>query len=213
MACIANSAPAGAFYRNIFDGGKQNLHLHARQFPYQPNSAILPPIFTSKYTERIDVATNKPMPRADLTKPTTKQSLKERERYDGLVTNQCGNEAEKVVFENLNALVHKNPPDALLVLFNFEINLPKLEALSCDVRNITKKLKGFVKKNGPEFQVDFVILVRNVCIFLIEVKHTVNTQSITKSTRQLGRACSFFRIIAEYIDCNGAFSYGQYIVL
>ena len=126
MAYITNSAPAGAFYRNIFDAGKQNLNLHARQFPYKPNSAILPPIFTSKYTERIDPTTNKPVPRSDLLKSGTNRQHEEKKQYEGLVGTHSGSEAEWMVFQQLNAMVQKQPSDAILVLHSFTMNEPKM---------------------------------------------------------------------------------------
>ena len=115
---IIHSAPAGTLYGDIFDAGNDNLHRHAGNFPIVNNSAILPPIFTSKYTERVDVATNKPVMRADLQNPTTSKQQKDRGTYEGLVCNHAGSEAERIVFEKLNNIVRTQPADAILVLYN-----------------------------------------------------------------------------------------------
>ena len=104
---ITHSAPAGTLYGDIFDAGNDNLHRHAGNFPIVNNSAILPPIYTSKYTERVDVATNKPVMRADLQNPTTSKQQKDREAYEGLVGNHAGSEAERIVFEKLNNIEKK----------------------------------------------------------------------------------------------------------
>ena len=169
MAYITNSAPAGAFYRNIFHAGHQNLNLHARQFPYQPNSAILPPIYTSKYTERIDPATNKPVPRPDLVNPTTAQQHEEWKHYEGLVGTHSGSEAEWLMFQQLDAMVQKQSSDAILVLHSFAMNEPKMQALSIDVPTTLQKLQHF-RNHGTKFEADFLILVRNVGIIVVEVK-------------------------------------------
>jgi hypothetical protein len=115
-------APAGGTYTDVFDAGKKNLILQARKFPYKNNSASLPPIFTTNFTERIDASTGKPVMRDDLQKPSMALQHEERREYEGIVTNQAGNEGERIVFEKLNALVRQQPTDAVLVIYDFEMN-------------------------------------------------------------------------------------------
>ena len=139
--------------------------------------------------------------RADLQNPTTPKQQKDREAYEGLVGNHAGSEAERIVFEKLNNMVRTQPADAILVLYNYEVNLPKIQALSVDVPATTKYLHCFLTRTSPNLQVDFLILVRNVGVILIEVKRTDNPQSMEKATKQLGRAGRFFNIIAIATKC------------
>ena len=164
-------APAGGTYKDVFDAGRKNLILQAREFPYRSNSASLPPIFTTNFTERIDASTGKPVIRNDLQNPTAALKYKERKKYEGIVANQAGNEGERIVFEKLNALVSQHPADAVLVMYNFEMNWPKFQALSCDVPSTLPKLQ-FVKRNTM-LQIDFLIIVRNIGLIFVEVKRKI----------------------------------------
>ena len=171
-------APGGATYNNLLDAGNQNLVLHAKSFPYQNNSATIPPFYTTKYPERIDPTTKKPVMRPDLQQPVTDQQNAERQEYEGLVTNQSGSECERIVFHHLQGVVNRQPSDAILVLHDFQMNYPKLHALSIDVPTTLMELKQYVKKESPDFQADFLVLVRNVGLILVEVKRTDNQESI-----------------------------------
>ena len=142
---MIHTAPAGTSYGDIFHAGSQNLQRYAYDFPLQNNSATLPPIFTTKYTERVDATTKKPVLRPDLLQPRTQRQREEVREYEGLVGNHAGAEGERIVFEKLNAIVKEQPADALLVLYNYEVNLPKLQALSVDAPTTLKYLENFLK--------------------------------------------------------------------
>ena len=180
-----HAAPGGSSYNNIFHAGNQNLILYASSFPYQNTSATVPPFYTTEYPEQIDPTTKKPVMRPDLQQPVTDQQHAERREYEGLVANQSGSECERIVFQHLQGVVDQQPSDAILVLHDFQMNYPKLHALSIDVPITLKELKQFIEKESLDFQADFLVLVKNVGIILIEVKRSYNQESIDKSNRQL----------------------------
>ena len=192
MLTVNHIAGAGSSYTDIYHAGNRNLLLHCQEFPVQNNSSVIPSIYTSKYTEYINPATGKPDIRPDLLKAGTKWQHDEKRAYDGLVLNRSGAECERIVYEKINDIVKKQPADAMLVFFNYEVNWPKCQALSCDVPTMTSDLQKFILQHGSKFQVDFLILIRNLGLIIVEVKRTEVADSIEKSRKQVNRSSSFF---------------------
>ena len=180
MAIVNHLAGAGSHYKDLFDAGNRKLQLHCQEFPVKNNSSLIPPIYTSKYTEYINPATGKPDIRPDLQNPVTAHQLEEIRAYDGLVLNQSGAECERIVFEKINSIVKTQPADAMLVFFNYVVNWPKCQAMSVDVPTSTSDLQKFIHQLGSEFEVDFLILVRNLGLIIVEVKRTEVDDSINR---------------------------------
>ena len=55
-------APAGTLYIDVEDAGCHNAAKSCKNFPMSGESEILPNIFLNKYVERLDPATNQPVP-------------------------------------------------------------------------------------------------------------------------------------------------------
>ena len=82
MATHTHVGPAGSFYGSLLASGKTNATQHCADFPASDESAILPPVLLSKYTEKRDARTGE---------VAASEAIKKTKPYQGLAGNALGN--------------------------------------------------------------------------------------------------------------------------
>ena len=187
------TAQRPVYHNSILQAGKEWLKDFCFQFPNGSKSTIHPIIFDSKYKAARDKNNNIPQ------NPCLK--AKDKGKVIGLSVNQYGEMAEHQTYRLFYELTTREySANTYLILRSFALDCDNGEDIR---RNTLEKELGSINLTGipTNGESDFVMMVKDIGIILIEVK----TKTIGNAEAQLDRGCAFFHELLKAISPKSAY--------
>ena len=152
------------------------------------SSYILPPLFDSEYPEERNPHTlSIPLPSRHLTSS-------EYDRYTGICTNQRGEICENRVFTLFHQMTYSNSSDTFILLRNLDLDNNNDNRVK--ENELIKELPYIdLSRVSMKGEHDFVMIIKDIGIVLIEVKSTIAGSSIKSAEKQLGNGMALINAL------------------
>ena len=182
---VSSCGPAGQNYESINDAGKQTLLQYFDTFPNTSHSFIVPPVFRTSYPESLDT------PSKTIERPPRPLTKEEENKYLGIVLNSQGEQAECRGFQVFEKLVKQSNHQPKIIFQGFKpdtTRFAKRTALENELGMSLNHLK-------MQAEYDFLVLVKDLGVVLVEVKLKLSEQVLRKAQQQLHDGAQIFNTL------------------
>ena len=175
--------PAGSHYASIHQAGNALLQTSAPAYLTDSGCHLLPPMLKNSYVEAVDDAGVVP-----------KSRNADPNKHKGMLLNKAGEESEIKVFQAIDKFISENHNGhTLLVFHSFRYNNFKVDTIASAYPSVASAMLQFKLRHTSGRMVgrvngesDFMLVVKDVGVIHMEVKHDNSPGSLSKATQQLG---------------------------
>ena len=154
---------------------------------------MLPPAVDSKYPEERDTTTD--------TIPKPRLTRREEGKYIGLRNNQRGEMGENRVYAAIHQYIHTNTADQFLVLKNLDLDNNNGKNIKANL--LIHQLQTDLSQVDMRGEHDFVVVVKDVGVILLEVKNSAAGTNISSAEKQLSNGCELMRALMGSVKGTG----------